>query len=168
MPSPADPACDTVAQAQPGQGALARGILVVTPGAIATVIGALAWMMSVDLNPADRAYPRVLATLLILTGLFNVIADLRGRAENDGTDGEYGRLVAWRVVGFAALIAVTVWLVKPIGFYPAAGLLILGGLWIMGVRKPLVLIGYPLLLIGVGYLLFSVLIGVPLPLARGF
>ena len=77
----------------------------------------------------------------------------------------------WRpgaLVAFIALVAVCIWLVTPIGFYPAAGLMILGGLWILGIRKPLVLIGFPLILIGAGYVLFSVLLGVPLPLARGF
>jgi putative tricarboxylic transport membrane protein len=110
----------------------------------------------------------VLAALVIVIGAWNVIADLRERAAHDEPDPEYGRLVAWRVAAFAALIALSIWLVTPIGFYPAAGLLILGGLWIMGVRKPLLLIGYPLILVGAGYVLFSVLIGVPLPLARGF
>jgi hypothetical protein len=46
--------------------------------------------------------------------------------------------------------------------------LILGGMAIMGVRKPLLLIGYPVVLLALAYLLFSMLLGVPLPLARGF
>lgn len=148
--------------------AAARVILVATPGGMAVFTGVLAWMMSVDLNPADRGYPRVLATMLVIAGLWSVIADLRERAGHDEPDAEYGRLVAWRVVGFIALIAACVWLVKPIGFYPAAGLLSLGGLCILGIRKPLVLIGFTLALVTVGYVLFSILLGLPLPLARGF
>ncbi|CAN5702677.1 hypothetical protein BH10ACT9_BH10ACT9_01670 [soil metagenome] len=165
MPSPADPV--TTAE-HPTAGAAARITLLATPGGLAILTGVLAWMMSMGLNPADKGYPRVLATLLVLTGLWNVISDLRDRTANDEPDAEYGRLVAWRVVSFIALVAVSIWLVKPIGFYPAAGLLILGGLLIMGVRKPLVLIGFPVVLVGLGYVLFSILIGVPLPLARGF
>jgi putative tricarboxylic transport membrane protein len=161
MPSPAEPVA-------PAPNAAAGVALVATPGVIALGFGALAWMMSMGLNPADRGYPRVLAALLIGVGLWNMVADLRERTGDEEPDSEYGRLVAWRVVGLAALIAVTVWLVNPIGFYPAAALLLIGGLLIMGVRKPLLLIAYPAAVIGFGYVLFSLLIGVPLPLARGF
>ncbi len=164
MPSPAEP----VATASPVPNTMAAVGLAATPGLIAIVVGALTWMLSVDLNPADKGYPRVLAALLIGVGLWNVIADLRERTGDEEPDPEYGRLVVWRVAGFAALIAVTVWLVNPIGFYPAAALMLIGGLWIMGVRKPLVLIGYPVVVIGLGYVLFTLVIGVPLPLARGF
>ena len=165
MRSPADPVDTT--EHRSGNAA-ARLLLITTPGALAVLIGLLAWMMSVDLNPADQGYPRALASLLLLVGLWNLVADLRDRAAHDEPDPEYGRLVAWRVAAFVALVAVCIWLVTPIGFYPAAGLLILGGLWLLGVRKPLLLIGFPLVLIGLGYVLFSVLLGLPLPLARGF
>lgn len=146
----------------------ARYASIATPGGLAIAVGVLAVMMSVDLNPADRGYPRVLAVLLIVVGVYNLIADLRERGPGDEPDPEYGRLTVWRVVAFAALVAVSVWLVTPIGFYPAAALLVLGGLWILGVRNPLMLIGYPVALIGLGYVLFTIVIGVPLPLARGF
>ena len=139
-----------------------------TPGGLAIVTGVLAWMMSVDLNPDDQGYPRVLASLLLLVGLWNVVADLRERAADSEPDPEYGSLVAWRVVAFIVLIALCVWLVTPIGFYPAAGLLTVGGLWILGIRKPLLLIGFPVALIALGYVLFTVALSLPLPLARGF
>jgi putative tricarboxylic transport membrane protein len=165
MHSPADPVDTT--EKHTGSAA-ARVILVATPGGLAIVAGVLAWMMSVDLHPDDKGYPRALATLLLVVGAWNVIADLRERGGHVEPDPEYGRLVAWRVVAFIALVAVSIWLVTPIGFYPAAALLIFGGLWIMGIRKPLILIGFPLALIALGYVLFSVLLGLPLPLARGF
>jgi hypothetical protein len=164
MPSPADP----ITTEQHTGIAAARVSLAAAPGGIAILVGALAWMLSVDLNPADKAYPRVLATLLVLLGIWNVIIDLRERSADDEPDAEYGRLVAWRVLAYIVSIAVCIWLVTPIGFYPAAGILTFAGLWIMGIRKPLVLTLFPLALIAVGYVLFSVLIGVPLPLARGF
>jgi hypothetical protein len=147
--------------------AVARLALAAAPGGLAIFTGVLALMMSMDLNSADKGYPRVLAALLILVGIWNAVVDYRERGDAE-PDAEYGRLVAWRVVAFIALVAVSIWLVKPIGFYPAAGLLTLGGLWIMGIRKPLVLVGFPLILVGLGYVLFSIVIGVPLPLARGF
>ena len=56
----------------------------------------------------------------------------------------------------------------PLGFYPASAAVVVGGMLIMGVRRPLWLIGYPVLLLALGYVLFSLLLGVPLPLARGF
>jgi hypothetical protein len=165
MPSPADPVTTTE---QHTGSAAARLVLVATPGGLAILTGVLAWMMSMDLNSADKGYPRVLATLLIVVGLWNVATDMRERASHDEPDAEYGRLDAWRMVTFIALVAVCVWLVEPIGFYPAAGLMVIGGLWILGVRKPLVLIGFPVALIALGYVLFSILLGLPLPLARGF
>jgi hypothetical protein len=165
MPSPAEPV-DTAVTEQHTGNAAARVTLTAAPGAIAILVGGLAWMMSVDLNPADQGYPRVLATLLVLAGIWSVIVDLR--TKSDEPDAEYGRLVAWRVAAYIAVIAVCIFLVKPIGFYPAAAILAIAGLWIMGVRKPVVLIGFPVALIGLGYVLFSILIGVPLPLARGF
>jgi hypothetical protein len=164
MRSPAD--LVTTADQHTGNAA-ARFALISAPGVIAVFTGALAWMMSMDLNPADRGYPRVLAALLVLAGVWNAVVDVRERADAE-PDAEYGRLVAWRVVAFIALVAFSIWLVKPIGFYPSAGLLTLGGLWIMGIRKPLVLVAFPLVLVGLGYVLFSIIIGVPLPLARGF
>jgi putative tricarboxylic transport membrane protein len=165
MHSPAEPVTTTD---QHTGSVAARILLVATPGGMAILTGVLAWMMSMDLNPADKGYPRVLATLLALIGIWNVITDLRERADHDEPDAEYGRLVAWRVVAFIVLVGLSVWLVTPIGFYPAAGVMILGGLWILGIRKPLVLIGFPLVLVGLGYVLFSILLGLPLPLARGF
>ena len=65
------------------------------------------------------------------------------------------------------LVAVAIWLVTPLGFYPAAAIVVVGGLAIMGVRKPLLLIGYPAVVLALGYVL-SQCSSVPLPLARGF
>ena len=168
MPSPADPELDTeTADAHTGNVA-AQIALVATPAVLAILTGAMALMMSVDLNPADRGYPRVLGALLIGVGLWNLVADLRERDANAKPDPEYGRLIVGRVVGFVAVVAVCIWLVEPIGFYPAAGLMMISGMWIMGVRKPLILIGFPAVVLVLGYVLFSVLIGLPLPLAKGF
>jgi putative tricarboxylic transport membrane protein len=165
MPSPAEPVTEAK---QRTDHAAARVALVATPGAVAMGVGLLAWLLSFDLNPRDAGYPRALATLLLVVGLWNLIGDLRERGRHNPADAEYGRLVIWRIAAFIGLVALCIWLVKPIGFYPAGGLLILGGLAIMGIRKPLILIGYPLALVGIGYVLFSIVLGVPLPLARGF
>ena len=124
--------------------------------------------MSFGLHPDDTGYPRVLATVLLVFGVWNIVADLRERAGANEVDEEYGKLAAGRVISFALLVAVAIWLVTPLGFYPAAAIVVVGGMAIMGVRKPLLLIGYPAVVLALGYVLFSVLLGVPLPLARGF
>ena len=110
----------------------------------------------------------MLATVLLVLGAWNIVADLRARVVDGGVDEDYGALAAGRVITFILLVAVCIWLVTPIGFYPTGAILILGGMAIMGVRKPLLLIGYPVVLLALAYVLFSMLLGVPLPLARGF
>ena len=165
MPSPADQIRTTDS---PGGGAARGPLLVAAPGALAVVAALAAWAMSFDLHPDDTGYPRVLAAVLLGLGVWNIVADLRERGGANEVDEEYGKLAAGRVISFAVLVAVAIWLVTPLGFYPAAAIVIVGGLVIMGVRKPLLLIGYPAVVVALGYVLFSVLLGVPLPLARGF
>jgi putative tricarboxylic transport membrane protein len=165
MPSPAEQVQATDTPAEKGT----RGLLLVaSPGLLGVVTAIAAWVMSFDLHPDDTGYPRVLATILLGFGAWNIVADLRARATEGGADEEYGQLAAARVISFALLVAVAIWLVTPLGFYPSAAIVILGGMLIMGVRKPLLLIGYPVVLLALGYVLFSVLLKVPLPLARGF
>ncbi|GFG55279.1 tripartite tricarboxylate transporter TctB family protein [Mycolicibacterium agri] len=142
--------------------------LVATPGAMGIGVGLLAWVLSSGLHPDDQGYPRVLATVLVMLGAWNIVADLRSRSVDSEMDEDYGRLAVGRVVSFVLLVAVCIWLVTPLGFYPAGGAVVLGGMAIMGVRKPLLLIGYPVVLLAAAYVLFSVLLRVPLPLARGF
>ena len=165
MPSRADGAevADTPADEA------ARGPLLATgPGALAVIVALGAWAMSFDLHPDDTGYPRVLATVLLGFGAWNIVADLRGRHDNSEIDQDYGKLSTGRVVSFTLLVAVSIWLITPLGFYPTAGIVSLGGLAIIGVRRPLLLIGYPVALRAAGYVLFSLLLRVPLPLARGF
>ena len=165
MPSPAEA---TEAMDAPADGAVQGWLLIATPGALGVVAGLGAWVMSSGLHPDDQGYPRVLATVLLVLGVWNIVADLRARAVDGAVDEEYGKLAVGRVVSFALLVAVCIWLVTPLGFYPASAAVVVGGMLIMGVRRPLWLIGYPVLLLALGYVLFSLLLGVPLPLARGF
>ena len=55
-------------------------MLVAAPGALAVVAALAAWAMSFDLHPDDTGYPRVLATVLLGFGVWNIVADLRERA----------------------------------------------------------------------------------------
>jgi putative tricarboxylic transport membrane protein len=165
MPSQAEPT--QVADA-PAENPLRGWLLIATPGGIGVAVGIAAWAMSSGLHPDDQGYPRVLATVLLVLGAWNIVADLRARVVDGGVDEDYGTLATGRVITFILLVAVCIWLVTPIGFYPTGAILILGGMAIMGVRKPLLLIGYPVVMLALAYLLFSMLLGVPLPLARGF
>jgi putative tricarboxylic transport membrane protein len=164
MPSPADQNEITVA----GTDDTKRSpILSAAPGALAVVVALATWAMSFDLHPDDTGYPRVLATLLLGFGAWNIVADLRERHDS-AVDSDYGTLSSGRVISFTLLVAVSIWLVTPLGFYPSAAIVVVGGMAIMGVRRPLLLIGYPVVLLALAYVLFSLLLGVPLPLARGF
>jgi putative tricarboxylic transport membrane protein len=165
MPSQDEPARVT---AKPADRPLRGWLSVATPGTLGVVAGLGAWVMSSGLHPDDQGYPRVLATVLLCLGVWNIVADLRARAVDGAVDEDYGKLAAGRVIAFAMLVAVCIWLVTPLGFYPAGAGVVVGGMLIMGVRRPLLLIGYPVALLAVGYVLFTLLLRVPLPLARGF
>jgi putative tricarboxylic transport membrane protein len=165
MPSPAE---STQVSDAPADGSVRGRLLVATPGALGFVAGLGAWVMSSGLHPDDQGYPRVLATILLALGATNIVADLRARVVDGAIDADYGTLAAGRIVSFTLLVAVCIWLVTPLGFYPAGAAVVVGGMLIMGVRRPLLLIGYPVVLLAVAYVLFSLLLHVPLPLARGF
>jgi putative tricarboxylic transport membrane protein len=164
MPSPADQSEMTDA---PADDTTRSPILAAAPGALAVVVALATWAMSFDLHPDDTGYPRVLATLLLGFGAWNIVADLRARHDRE-FDNDYGTLSSGRVISFTLLVAVSIWLVTPLGFYPSAAIVVVGGMAIMGVRRPLLLIGYPVVLLALAYVLFSLLLRVPLPLARGF
>jgi putative tricarboxylic transport membrane protein len=165
MPSPAD---ETAVSDAPAVDTGRSPVLAVAPGLLAVLVALATWAMSFDLHPDDSGYPRVLATLLLGFGAWNIIADLRGRHDASEVESDYGTLSSGRVISFALLVAVSIWLVTPVGFYPSAAIVIVGGMVIMGVRRPLLLIGYPVAVLALGYVLFSLLLRVPLPLARGF
>lgn len=166
MPSPAE---QTQVTDTPTVKAAAKdSLLTATPGLLGIVLAIVAWVMSFDLHPDDTGYPRVLATILLGFGVWNLVADLRSRTRVGAIDEDYGKLAVSRVISFALLVAVCIWLVTPLGFYPSGAIMVVGGMLIMGVRKPLWLIGYPVVLLALGYVLFSILLRVPLPLARGF
>ena len=125
MPSPAEA---TEAMDAPADGAVRGWLLIATPGALGVVAGLGAWVMSSGLHPDDQGYPRVLATVLLVLGVWNIVADLRARAVDGAVDEEYGKLALGRVISFALLVAVCIWLVTPLGFYPASAAVVVGGM----------------------------------------
>ena len=102
MPSPAEA---TEAMDAPADGAVRGWLLIATPGALGVVAGLGAWVMSSGLHPDDQGYPRVLATVLLVLGVWNIVADLRARAVDGAVDEEYGKLALGRVISFTLLVA---------------------------------------------------------------
>ena len=142
--------------------------------AVAMLIG------SGSIDGRDAFYPRLLAAVVTAFALYAVVRDVRGilaeRHETTGTapadgvvpdSGVEGRggvgVAAVRVVAFCAVAAVSVWLLDWVGYYLASAILLAGGVLVLGVRSPVKVVAYTAALIGVAYLLFGLLLGVPLP-----
>jgi len=150
--------------------------------AVAMLIG------SGSINGRDAFYPRVLAAAVTVFALYAVVRDVRGiLAERHATTGPTtvstsgqaptgdvvpdsgveGRggvgVAAVRVAAFCAVAAVSVWLLDWVGFYLASAVLLAGGVLVLGVRSPVKVVAYTGALIAVAYLLFGLVLGVPLP-----
>jgi len=153
--------------------------LVITP-VITLALAALFLATSGDLQGLEATYPRALAGLVALLAVISIWRDSiearrdrvshpsAGSVEADanagGLEGRRGvGMAAGRALAFAAVLVVTTWLMGVIGFLPAATLLILGGLVVLGVRSPLKVIGYTVGVIAVAHLLFVEALGVPFP-----
>ena len=150
--------------------------------AVAMLIG------SGSINGRDAFYPRVLAAVVTAFALYAVVRDVRGiLAERHATTGPTtasptgqpptgdvvpdsgveGRggvgVAAVRVAAFCAVAAVSVWLLDWVGYYLASGVLLAGGVLLLGVRSPVKVVAYTAALLAVAYLLFGLVLGVPLP-----
>jgi len=140
--------------------------------AVAMLIG------SGGINGRDAFYPRVLAAVVMAFALYAIVRDVRGilaeRQETTGSAtgvdsdaGVEGRggvgVAAVRVVAFCAVAAVSVWLLDWVGYYLASAVLLAGGVLVLGVRSPVKVVAYAAALLAVAYLLFSLVLGVPLP-----
>jgi len=154
--------------------------------AVAMLIG------SGSINGRDAFYPRVLAAVVTAFALYAVVRDVRGiLAERHATTGPTtgpttgsttgqaptggvvpdsgveGRggvgVAAVRVAAFCAVAAVSVWLLDWVGYYLASAVLLAGGVLVLGVRSPVKVVAYTAALIAVAYLLFGLVLGVPLP-----
>jgi Tripartite tricarboxylate transporter TctB family len=161
-------------------GKLARSLwLVITP-MIALALAALFLAASVDLHGPEATYPRGLAVLIALLALVSVWRDAAeaGPAAASGADdrpvdqdadeaGPEGRrgvgVAAGRTLAFVVMLVLTTWLMGMIGFFPAATLMILAGLVILGVRSVRNVVAYTAGVVGVAYLLFVEALGVRFP-----
>jgi putative tricarboxylic transport membrane protein len=163
-------------------GKAARSLWLVSTPLIALAVAALFLAASGELHGLEAAYPRLLAVLIALLAVVSVWRDAvdarRTPADPSGAEvgpvdpdaeevaPEGGRgvgMAAGRTVAFVAVLVLTSWLMGMIGFFPAATLLVLGGLVILGVRAPRTVLAYTVAVVGVAYLLFVEALGVPFP-----
>lgn len=158
-------------------GKAARSLWLVSTPVIALAVAALFFAASGDLHGLEAAYPRGLAVLIALLAVVSVWRDAVAAHPSEPADGpvdpdaeevapEGGRgvgIAAGRTVAFVAVLVLTSWLMGVIGFFPAATVLIVGGLVVLGVRAPRKVVVYTVAVVGVAYLLFVEALGVPFP-----
>jgi hypothetical protein len=158
--------------------------LVIAP-VIALALAALFLATSGDLHGLEATYPRGLAVLVALLAIVSIRRDAaearRDRlisatavdSDVEPVDTDAGAvdlegrrgvgMATGRTLAFVAVLVVTTWLMGTIGFFPAATLLILGGLVVLGVRSPLRVASYTVGVVAIAYLLFVEALGVRFP-----
>jgi len=113
--------------------------------------------------PGPGFLPRWIAGGLILTGLVLLAQALRPRAAAQEPL-EWPDAGGWRRVGLVAgMLAISLVLLKPLGFLLTATLFLLVVIFGLGVRSRLMLATVPLLAATGLYLMFAVWLQVPLP-----
>jgi hypothetical protein len=70
---------------------------------------------------------------------------------------------AARVIVTLTLVALYAYLIPRAGFFTTTGLFLLGHMWLLGIRRPMVLIGVTAGTSIVLFLVFRAFLGVPLP-----
>ena len=117
--------------------------------------------------PGPAFFPRLLAVLLIACAAWLAIRAWRGARER-GSGGESGVGAGSRVRRLGLWIAVA-WIAAFLFVWPRLGtvlsvpLLVVGLMWLTGERSWRILVSVPLAFAGFIYLVFMVLLGVPLP-----
>ena len=117
--------------------------------------------------PGPAFFPRLLAVLLIACAAWLAIRAWRGARER-GSGGESGsgagsqvrRLELWVAVAWIAAFLL-VW--PRLGTVLSVPLLVVGLMWLTGERSWRTLVSVPVAFAGFIYLVFMVLLGVPLP-----
>ena len=149
------------------------------------LVAVLFLLVSGGITGREGAYPRVLAGIVVVMALAAVLGDLRdGRralapgsplpsaetvpddhVERDADlEGGRGRgLAVRRVLVFAAVAVLSVFLMSYLGFFLPGVLLLAGGLLALGVRTPWKVVAYTAGLLGAAYALFVEALKVPFP-----
>ena len=174
----------------PATGAVGDGTRLawrVLPTLLPLSLGAVFWAQVGTLHGPEAVYPAALAMVLVAVSGYNLVRELsahRSRvraavgvealaprterpvseapaAEED--EPEVDRLTVGRPVAVIALLLLTLTLITPLGFFAALPVLLVGVLAVTGVRRPL-----PLAIAVAGvwlgaYVVFDLILGVPLP-----
>ena len=117
--------------------------------------------------PGPAFFPRLLAVLLIACAAWLAIRAWRGARER-GSRGESGVGAGSRIRRLGLWVAVA-WIAAFLLAWPRLGtvlsvpLLVVGLMWLTGERSWRILVFVPLAFAGFIYLVFMVLLGVPLP-----
>lgn len=151
-----------------------RSIWLISAPLLALALAALFVAESRDITGLEGTYPRVLAAVVALLAAVSIGRDtVEARRERSATaarsadgplEGRRGEGVAGgRLALFVAVLVVSIGLMGWIGFFPAATLLVLGGLLVLGVRSAVKVVAYTVGVVVVAHLLFVEALGVAFP-----
>lgn len=109
-------------------------------------------------------FPGVMTvTIAILSAALLVRSLWRGSLQSaEATSYAAGHVLA-RVLCFLGLLIVYILIYEPLGFLLASGLSLPAGMLLLGERRPLHVVLYPLLIVGLAYVGFTKVMMVPLP-----
>lgn len=109
-------------------------------------------------------FPGVMtATIAVLSAALLVRSLWRGSLQSaDATAYAAGQVIV-RMVCFLALLVAYILIYEPLGFLLASGLALPAGMLLLGERRPLHVVAFPLLLVGLAYFGFTKIMMVPLP-----
>ncbi|MBR8741801.1 tripartite tricarboxylate transporter TctB family protein [Nocardiopsis sp. MG754419] len=158
------------------------------PALLPLTLGAVFLTQVGTLHGPEAVYPAVLAAVLFAVSGYNLVRELfrrpavpvaatpstspsttdpsAGTTDDTGDDAsaeEPDRLTAGRPLAVIALLVVTLSLITPLGFFTVIPVLVIGALAITGVRRPLPLVVGGLCIWASAYVVFGLLLDVPLP-----
>jgi len=167
------------------RGGAARSAWAVAVPLFALALAVLFLATSGDITGREGSYPRVLAGVVVVLALLSLVrdhADARresavaptaGTEDEDDPDSEAasfegGRgvgVAVRRVLAFAGVSVLAVYLMSWLGFFIPAALLVAGGVLVLGIRSPWRVVVFTVALVGIAHLLFVEALKVPFPTA---
>lgn len=138
------------------------------PPALFAVFAAAFFVGVRDLALESRALPQIVSVLVVSACVLDLVREVRGwaRTRGDGVANDDHRKVmdAWpKLAATVALTTVYIVAIGRVGFYTSSIIFLVALLAVLGVRRPLVLGAVTVGFTAVTYLLFTVLLGVPVP-----
>lgn len=153
-------------------------------GIVGIIVGAVMLISVADLPNLSALFPRTVAWALIVIGsgetVRNFVVGMRHSQKLEQTNADDSALDSTGsssaesskstaggqvkpVLIFAATTIVYVALIPVIGFYVMTAVFLIGLMLALGIRKPLLYLGIPIIVIAVIYLAFTMQLKVPLP-----